>query len=120
MLLVRFLVFILINMKNKYVKTILIIISLSFLCSYVVSMSGYYEQMLSNKTMITNQKIKEFEEAVNNDENIDEFEFFSDIEVDYTNKFSNTIYRISDNGNKIARKYLKKIFSMVNSFMLEE
>lgn len=107
-------------MKNKYIKFFLIIIILSFICSYVVSMSGYYEYTLRDKTLITNQKIQEFEEAIRNDMNVDELNFFNEDEVNYTNRFSNIIYNISDRGNYFLKKILKGFFKKINSVMLEE
>lgn len=107
-------------MKNKYVKLILIIILFSFICSYVISLNGYYEYSLRNQTLITNKKIKEFEQAVKDNANIDELDFFNEDKINYTNKFSNVVYNISDKGNSVIKKYLKKVFKKINKVMLEE
>ena len=40
-------------------------------------------------------------------------------EADYTNRLTNLIYGISDNGNKIARKIIKAIFKKL-SYLVED
>ena len=58
-------------LKNKYLKLISIIILISFLSAYYISNSGYYEYRMQERTILTNEKIKEFEQDVKNKENID-------------------------------------------------
>ena len=57
--------------KNNPIKIILIIIIFIFLCSYYISNSGYYEYELKQRTILTNEKIKEFESDLKNNKNID-------------------------------------------------
>jgi len=72
--------------KNKTVNLIIIIIVFIFLCSYFVSYSGYYEYQLQERTILTNEKIKEFENDIKNNENIDIKEYLDNEEIDYSNK----------------------------------
>ena len=83
----------------------------------VISESGYYEYTIKQKTVITNEKIKEFETDVKNNENIDLKEYLSKDEIDYSNKFTNLVYNISDNSNKLARKAIKYIFKKLGSLV---
>ena len=107
-------------MKHKILKFIILILVLTFVSSYIISQNGYYEYTVNKQTTITNEKIKEFELAIQNGENISEWEYFLEEEIDYTNGFSNLIYKLSDNGNKLFRKYLKKIFEELGKVVMEE
>lgn len=104
-------------MDKKIIKLIIIILVIIFSTSYVISESGYYEYTIKQKTVITNEKIKEFETDVKNNENIDLKEYLSKDEIDYSNKFTNLVYNISDNSNKLARKAIKYIFKKLGSLV---
>ena len=93
---------------------------MAFLCSYIVCYSGYVEYNLGRKTTIMNEKIKEFEEAVKNNEELDKIEFFKEKEYNYTNKFSNLMYNINDKGNKIFKDILKRFFKKLSEYMLDD
>ena len=93
---------------------------MAFLCSYIVSYSGYVEYNLGKKTTIMNEKIKEFEEAIKNNEELDTKEFFKEKEFNYTNKFSNLMYNINDKGNRVFKNILKKFFSKISKYMMDD
>lgn len=99
-----------IKIKNKRLKIIIIIILIIFASSYYVSNSGYYEYHLQEKTILTNKKIKEFEEDIKNNKDIDIKDYLSDSNIDYTNGFTNFVYGVSDGGTKITRKIMKRLF----------
>lgn len=104
-------------MDKKIIKLIIIILVIIFSASYVISESGYYEYTVKQRTVITNEKIKEFETDVKNNENIDLKEYLSKDEIDYSNKFTNLVYNISDNSNKLAKKAIKYIFKKLGSLV---
>ena len=79
------------------------IILLVFICSYYVSNSGYYEYHMQERTILTNEKIKEFERDVEKNKDIDIKDYLEYEEVDYSNKFTDLIYN----------KRLKQIYGMV-------
>ena len=105
--------------KNKSFNIILIIIILIYICSYYVANSGYYEYHLQERTLLTNEKIKEFEEDVKNNEDIDIKNYLSYEEIDYTNKLTNFVYDINNKGNKFARSCLKALFKKL-SYLVED
>jgi len=107
-------------MNNKLLKGLIIIVFFIFTCSYIVCENGYYEYTLAKKTSITNDKIKEFELLIKDNQDISDWEYFYEEDVDYTNRFSDMIYEISDNSNRIFRKYLKKIFKKIGEAVSEE
>ena len=105
--------------KKKSLNLILIIIILIYICSYYVANSGYYEYHLQERTYLTNEKIKEFERDVKNDENIDVKNYLVDEEIDYTNRLTNLVYGMSEGGNKLARKVIKALFKKL-SYLVED
>lgn len=102
---------------NKGFKYIIIITLIIFLASYIISESGYYEYTLQQKTIITNEKIQQFEKDIQNNENIDLKEYLKETKIDYSNKFTTLIYNISDNSNKLARKTIKYLFKKLGSLV---
>ena len=105
--------------KNKTLNLIIIIVVIIFITSYLVSYSGYYEYQLQEKTILTNEKIKEFEQDIKNNENIDIKEYINNEEIDYSNKITNIVYKLSENSNKIARKCIKALFKKI-SYLVED
>ena len=81
---------------------------------YYVACSGYYEYHIQEKTILTNQKIKEFEEDIKNNKEVDIKDYLVNEEVDYTNRFTRLMYGISDTGNKLARKIIKGLFKKLS------
>lgn len=108
-----------ITIKNKGLRFIIIIVIIIYISSYYVASSGYYEYHLQEKTVLTNEKIKEFEQDVKDNQNIDIKNYLVYEEVDYTNKLTNFIYNLSDNGNKVARKCIKALFRKL-SYLVED
>lgn len=99
---------------NKLVISITIII---FISSYLISSSGYYEYTMQQRTIITNEKIKEFETDVKNNQDIDLKEYLKQEEIDYSNKFTTLVYNISENSNELTRKIIKKIFKKLSTLV---
>ena len=104
-------------MNKSIIKIIFIFTIIIFIASYLISESGYYEYTMKQKTVITNEKIKEFENDIENNKNIDLKEYLNKEEIDYSNKFTNLVYNISDKSNKIARQTIKYIFKKLSSLV---
>ena len=104
-------------MQKSLIKLILIIIAIAFISSYLIASSGYYEYTMQQRTIITNEKIKEFEEDIKNNENIDLKEYYSEEKIDYSNKITNFVYNISDNSNKLTKKLIKALFKKLGTMV---
>lgn len=104
-------------MHKKLIKLLIIITIIVFISSYMIAESGYYEYTMQQRTIITNEKIKEFEEDIKNNKNIDLKEYLNKEQNDYSNKITNLVYSISDNSNKLARKVIKYIFKRLGSLV---
>lgn len=106
-------------MDKFLIKMILVVIMVVFVVSYAISESGYYEYTMQQRTVITNEKIKEFEQDIKDNKDIDLVEYLEKDEINYSNKVTNLVYNISDNSNKLARKLIKAIFKKLGSFVEE-
>lgn len=118
MQLVIYLVFILVvRMLKGLSKILLIIVLLMFMSSYIVSTSDYYEYTKRNKNVISGDRIKEFEEDIKNNIEIDMKDYMDNKEEDYSNKITDFVYNISDNSNKIAKKTIRYLFKKISVFV---
>lgn len=104
-------------MNKNLTKLIILAITIIFISSYLIASTGYYEYTMQQRTIITNEKIKEFEEDIKNNEDIDIKDYLEEEEIDYSNKFTNLVYNISDNSNKLARKAIKYLFKKLGSLV---
>ena len=105
--------------KNTIVKLLFAGLFIAFVISYVIGMSGYYEYELANKRILTEEKMREFEKAVENGEEVDIKDFSVNTHRDYTNKFTRTVTTASLNLNKYLKKSIEKAFKLINR-MVEE
>lgn len=104
-------------MNKKISKLIIIVIIIIFISSYIITESGYYEYTMQQRTIITNEKIKEFEQDIKNNKDIDLKDYLGNDELDYSNRFTNLVYNLSDNSNKLARKTIKYLFKKLSSLV---
>lgn len=103
-------------MNKSIIKILLLIIVIIFISSYLIASSGYYEYTMQQKTVITNEKIQEFEQDIKDNKDIDLKEYLEE-DLDYSNKFTNLVYNISDNSNKLARKVIKALFKKLSTLV---
>lgn len=106
-------------MNKSIIKLLSILIIIAFISSYIIASSGYYEYTMQERTIITNEKIKEFEQDIKDNKEIDLKEYMSQEEIDYSNKFTTLVYNISDNSNKLAKKLIKALFKKL-SYLVED
>ena len=104
-------------MNKSLIKLIVLLIIIAFISSYLVASSGYYEYTIQQRTIITNEKIKEFESDIKNNQNIDMKEYFKEEDLDYSNKFTTLVYNISENSSKLTKKIIKKLFQKLDSMV---
>lgn len=104
-------------MKKKKSKLyyILLILFIIFSCVYIISESGYYEYTLQGKTIMTKEKILEFEKDIQDGESIDLKKYYRQ-EKNYSNGFTNSINDFSDGIKNISRKIMKRIFKVLNNY----
>ena len=106
--------------KHKFIKFIIVIIMIIYISCYYVACSGYYEYHMQQKTILTNQKIKEFELDVKENKDIDIKNYLDYEEKDYSSRLSNFMYDMSNSGVKISRKVIKTLFKKLRYLVEDE
>ena len=79
-------------MKKKKVNgflKLLLVLFIIFIALYIANISGYYESKISERVVITENAIKEFESKVQNGEEVDVVSFLENQKEDYSNMVSN-------------------------------
>ena len=103
--------------KKKIFKFVLFTLILSFIISYIIEESGYYEYQLQNKTKLTEESIKQFEQDVKDNKNIDINNYVVNTNINYTNKFTKATNKLSININKYLKKAIEGFFNIINKFV---
>ena len=93
--------------KLGFIKFFCGSIVLIFLFCYFLEYSGYYEYNLQNKRVLTEEKMKLFEEDILNGRDIDLSNYLSDSYIDY----SNSLTRTTSNVNLKLNEYLKEFIT---------
>ena len=107
------------RVNKTLLRMILLLIVIAFVSTYLVASSGYYEYQMQQKTILTSEQIKEFEEDIKNNNFIDVKDYYKKDDIDYTNKLTNLVYSISEGSSNLTRKVVKKIFKKLGS-MIDE
>ncbi|MBQ8193210.1 MAG: hypothetical protein IJZ46_03975 [Bacilli bacterium] len=94
-------------------KNVVFILFIFFLINYFQVYNGEPSKRITKKTIITEEKINEFEEDVKNGEQIDIKEYIKEEEVDTTNIISDTGYRFSNVVNDFITDKAIKIFKTI-------
>jgi len=96
-------------------KKVLLVIILSFFTFFVILMvaesQGYYKTRSEKAKELTEEQIKEFEKDIDLGRDIDVKKYVLYEDKDYTNKLSNTVYKISLKLESIFDKTIKLIFN---------
>ncbi len=107
-------------MKKKKTNPVLRILGLLFIvyiALFIASTSGYYESKIRDKVVVTEEGIKEFEEKVQNGEEIDIEAFLNNERIDYSSNMStlgdnltNSLENAVSGGMKIVTDILRSLF----------
>ena len=95
------------NKKPKIFNRIFIVLLIVFLCLYSISVMGYKDRRLENKTLYTEEMIKQFESDVKSGKEIDINDYFTYEEVDYSNKSSELGEKFSKGVDFVSEKSLE-------------
>lgn len=105
--------------KKKIAKSVFSILFFSFLVSYIIEKSGYYEYNLQNKTIMTNEAISRFEKDVADGKDVRREDYVVSTDVDYTSNLSRTTNKVSIKVNKLLKKGIEGVFKVVSTFVEE-
>ena len=104
-------------MTNKWFKLIMLILFLLFLGLYFSSNAGLIDYQAKYKTSLTEKQIKQFEEDVNNNINVDIKDYIDVNNKRHSNNISKTTLKISNTIGKMVKNTLNIIFEGLESVM---
>lgn len=104
-------------MKSNFFRIMLLTIFLLFIGLYYASNAGLIDYQARNKTQLTEDQIKLFEEDVKNNVNIDIKKYIQDKEDNFDNSISKTTLKISNKIGKAFESTLNFIFGKIESAM---
>ena len=103
--------------KKKIVKGMFTIIFVSFLISYIIVLSGYYEYNLHNRTILTNDAMKRFEKDVNEGKDVLIEDYVISDSKDYTSSLTRGTNKVSIGVNKVLKKGIERLFKLLGNFV---
>ena len=98
--------------KPNIFNRIFFVLIIMFLCLYSISVMGYKDKRLENKTLYTEEMIKQFESDVKNGKEIDINDYLTYEEVDYSNKSSELGEKFSEGIDFVSEKSLEWMTSL--------
>ncbi len=104
-------------MKKKIPKLILFLVVLSFVISYIIYETGYYEYKLQNKMILTKEQIEKFESDVNKGLDVTLNDYVVDQNIDYTSSLTRITNKINRKTSKYIKKGIELIFKSINKFV---
>ena len=102
---------------TKIFKKIFIVLLIGFTAIYISEATGYYEFEQHNKKVMTEEKIKEFEQDVKNGKNIDLNNYVVNDTKNYESKLSKLGDNMSDKIEDVVVGGLNATFKYLNSIM---
>lgn len=93
--------------KKNYFLRVILLLFIVFISLYLMDSLGYYN-VASKKSILTEEKIKEFENDIENGKSIDIKEYVKD-NTNYKNAYSEFGYNISTGIDEFLNKGLKNI-----------
>jgi len=105
--------------KNKIYKFIFGLFFMSFLVIYFSELTGYYEYQNYQKTSLTEEQIKKFEEDVKNGNKVDINEYLVVNNKKYNNTLSKLASKLSDGISKIVNNGVEYTFKYISKLIDE-
>lgn len=104
---------------NSIIKFIFIILLIAFIALYISDKTGYYEVNERKKAVLTEEKIKQFEEDIKNGKNVDLETYLENTKVNYNNKTSRLGLFLSDKIGEYVRDGIEVAFGALNEIIKE-
>ncbi len=101
------------NLLTRIFKVSMLICFATFMALYVTNKMGYDEYRNSKKTVLTNEKIKQFETDVAEGKNVT-LEDYLPKEINYQNKLSRLGLKISDTTSLLVKSAVQKSFKIIS------
>lgn len=104
-------------MKNNFLRIMSLTVFLIFLALYYSSNAGIIDYQARNRTALTEEQIKMFEDDVKNNVEIDIKKYLDDKEEKYDNNVSKTTLKLSNAIGKGVAKALDFMFGKLDKVM---
>lgn len=104
-------------MKNNFIRIMALTIFLIFIGLYYSSNAGLIDYQAKNKTILTEEQIKIFEDDVKNNVEIDIKKYMDNKEEKYNNNLSKTALKISNTIGKTIDGVLSFCFKKLENVM---
>lgn len=105
--------------KNKIIKLVFICLFVSFIISYTIERTGYYEYNLQNKTIMTNEAIARFEKDLAEGKDVRKEDYVVSTEKDYSSSFTRTTNKVSIKVNRMLKNGIESVFKILGTFVEE-
>lgn len=102
---------------SKTFWTIMLVFFIIFISIFMASSTGYYEYENKSRTVLTEEKMKEFEEDVANGKSVDLKNYFEDNNKNYDNKITDVGSTISNIVSTSIFKGLEKSFKLIEKLV---
>ena len=103
--------------KKQICKFVFICLFLSFVVSYVIEKTGYYEYNLQNKMIMTNEAMERFEKDVKEGKDVRREDYLVSTEKDYTSTLTKGTNKVSMKVNTLLKKGIEGMFRVLGSFV---
>lgn len=103
--------------NSKPFWIIMLIFFVIYISIFMASKSGYYEYENKNNKLLTEAKMKQFEEDVKNGKNIDLKNYFDENNVNYDNKVTIFGNKVSNIVNATVSKSLQGSFKIIEKLI---
>ena len=104
---------------NRIFRYLLIFLFIIYLTLYFSLQTGYYEYENKKKNILTEEKIKQFEEDVEKGKDITIEDYLKDTYIDYGNKTSKFGKKLSIKFSKTVKRSVESFFNGLNH-MIDE
>lgn len=104
---------------NKFGKLFLLLVCFSFVISYIIYETGYYEYKLQNRTVLTKEQMEQFEKDVQEGKDVTLNDYLVETEVDYSNRLTDITVKVSSKVNLYFKKGVELVFRQVNRLVQE-
>lgn len=104
-------------MKNNFFRIMALTVFLIFLALYYSSNAGLIDYQAKNKTSLTEEQIKMFEEDVKNNVQIDLKKYIDNKEDKYDNNISKTTLKLSNTIGETVEGILNFVFGKLENAM---
>lgn len=106
--------------KNKKIfKFVFYIFFISFLAIYLSELTGYYEFKNHEKTVMTEEQIRKFENDIKAGKKVDINEYMIIEETNYNNNLSKLTSELSEGISNIINKGVESSFKFLSKLMGE-